>query len=193
MLQRMDGKRADARRIHLRRTNEPARHASVNRLLIRSSRRYLLRHPWLAALSVLGVALGVALVVAIDLANTSASRAFELSSASVTGEATHAVVSVTPGGLVDTTYRRLRVATDVRPSAPVVEGYARVADESGRTLHVLGIDPLAEGAFRPYLGVRGVDLGAFMSGGNTALLGRPPLLIILILGLMMYQAWRTFS
>ena len=37
----------------------------------------------------LGIALGVAVVVAIDLANTSASRAFALSTETVVGKATH--------------------------------------------------------------------------------------------------------
>ena len=45
-------------------------------LLRRSSVRYLLRHPGQLALAVAGVALGVAVVVSIDLANASASRAF---------------------------------------------------------------------------------------------------------------------
>jgi len=61
-------------------------------LLQRSSLRYLLQHPWLMGLSVLGVALGVAVVVAIDLANVSAERAFELSAETVAGKATHQVV-----------------------------------------------------------------------------------------------------
>jgi putative ABC transport system permease protein len=41
--------------------------------------RHLLRHPWQSVLMVVGILLGVAVVVSIDLANASASRAFELS------------------------------------------------------------------------------------------------------------------
>ena len=48
----------------------------MSRLLWRASLRYLLRHPWQIGLSLVGVALGVAVVVAIDLANSSAQRAF---------------------------------------------------------------------------------------------------------------------
>ena len=48
-------------------------------LLVRSSLRHLGRHPWLTALSLLGIALGVAVVVSIDLASGSALRAFEQS------------------------------------------------------------------------------------------------------------------
>ena len=48
-------------------------------LLRRASLRHLWRHPWLIGLSVLGVAVAVAVVVGIDIANAGARRAFELS------------------------------------------------------------------------------------------------------------------
>ena len=41
-----------------------------------ASFRYLLRHPWQLALSLLGIAIGVAVIVAVDLANASARKAF---------------------------------------------------------------------------------------------------------------------
>ena len=61
-------------------------------LLTKTSLRYLLRHPWQIGLSILGVALGVAVVVAIDLANSTRTRAFALSTETVTGRATHQIV-----------------------------------------------------------------------------------------------------
>lgn len=117
--------------------------------LWRSSLRHLLRHPWQAALSVLGIALGVAVVAAVDLATGSARRAFTLSTEAVTGRATHEVVGG-PEGIPDSVYARLRVDLGVRPIAPVVEGYARAPAYRGRTLRVLGLDPFAEGPFRAY-------------------------------------------
>ncbi len=143
-----------------------------------SSRRYLQRHPWLVGLSVLGVALGVAVVVAIDLANTSASRAFALSAESVAGQATHQIVGA-GGGLDEGVYRRVRIGARYRRAAPVVQGYATLADsssgEEGRTFQVLGVDPLAEASFRPYVGGAGsgIDLGAFMAEAGAALLSAP--------------------
>jgi len=124
-------------------------------------------------LSVLGVAVGVAVVVSIDLANSSAQRAFKLSAETVTGSATHQVVGAT-GTLPDSVYRHLRVDRGVRPSAPVVEGYASPA-RGDRTFRVLGIDPFADAAFRPYLGTGAggdLDLGVFMTQ-NAALLSAP--------------------
>lgn len=118
--------------------------------LFKTSLRHLLRHPWQVGLAILGVALGVAVVVAIDLANDSARRAFTLSTETLTGPATHQIVGG-PDGLDDAIYRRLRVELGMRQSAPLVEGYAAAPDHPGLTLHMLGIDPLAEASFRPYL------------------------------------------
>ncbi len=115
--------------------------------LARASRRHLARHPWQLALTAVGVALGVAVVVAVELANASAQRAFELSMATVRGPATHRIVGG-PSGLDERLYTRLRVEAGVRASAPVVEGYAAAG---ARTLHVLGVDPFAEPGFRGHL------------------------------------------
>lgn len=142
-------------------------------LLSRASVRYLTRHPFLMGLSVLGVAIGVAVAVSIDLANTSAMRAFELSAETVTGKATHQIVGAT-GPLDEEVYRHLRVQTGVRPSAPVVEGYASLV-KGDRTFQVVGIDPFADGPFRPYLGTTpagDLDLGAFMTQ-DLALMSAP--------------------
>lgn len=114
-----------------------------------SSARYLLHRPWQMALSVLGITLGVAVVVAIDLGNQSAKHAFNLSSSAVTGKATHQIVGG-PSGLPEDVYRTLRLDLGARKSAPVVEGYARLDD--GKTLQLLGIDPLSDAQFRPYTG-----------------------------------------
>jgi len=141
-------------------------------LLQRSSRRYLTQHPWLMGLSILGVAIGVAVVVSIDLANTSASRAFELSAETVTGSATHQVVG-TGETLDDDVYRQLR-ERGIRPSAPIVEGYGSLQG-GDRTFQIIGIDPLADAPFRPYLGTGAaadLDLGTFMTR-DAALMSAP--------------------
>lgn len=120
------------------------------------------RHPWQWFLAVLGVALGVAVVVAVDLANHSASRAFGLSLEAVFGRATHQIRSSGPGGLDEGLFTALRLA-GVRPSAPVVEGHVRV---DGETLPLLGLEPFSEGPFREHLAgfldpaVRGLMLDA---------------------------------
>lgn len=119
-------------------------------MLWRVSRRHLARHPWQIGLSVLGVALGVAVALSIDLANGSARRAFALATEAVTGRTTHQIVGG-PIGLDETLYRTLRVALGVRDAAPVVAADVAAPAFPGRTFHLFGIDPLVEPAFRPHL------------------------------------------
>ncbi|MFW5972818.1 MAG: ABC transporter permease, partial [Bacteroidota bacterium] len=130
----------------------------MRHMLARSSLRYLRRHPWLFALSVLGVALGVAVVVAIDIANASARRAFELSTEAVAGRATHQIQRP-DGPLADSVYVTIRRDVGYRASAPVVEGYATT---EGQTVRLIGIDVFAEEPFRGYTSGRAFELADFM-------------------------------
>jgi putative ABC transport system permease protein len=97
----------------------------------------------------LGVALGVAVVVAVDLANESAWRAFTLSNQAMVGASTHQIVGG-PRGLDEDLYTRLRLVEGLRNSAPVVEGLGRVPKLSETSFQLLGIDPFAENRFRVY-------------------------------------------
>ncbi len=113
-------------------------------LVARSNLRYWLQHRWQLFLMVTGLALGVAVVFAVDIANESAKRAFALSVDSVTGRTTHQLVAAADG-LDESIYTRLRVELGVRNIAPVVEGTVVMA---GETLQVLGVDLFAESLFR---------------------------------------------
>ena len=119
--------------------------------LARLAVRQLSSHPWQLGLAILGIALGVAVAVSIDLANGSALRAFRLSTEAVSGRATHQVLGG-PSGLPEDVYRRLRLELGVRKAAPIVEGDVSAA---GRALHVLGIDPFVDADFRPYFDAPG--------------------------------------
>mgnify|MGYP001377152998 CR=1 FL=1 len=141
-------------------------------LLLRTSLRYLARHPWQFGLCILGVALGVAVVVAIDLANASARRAFTLSAESVAGRATHQIAGG-PAGLDEALYRRVRVELGLRAAAPVVEGYVQAPALGDQTMQLLGVDPLAEAPFRAFLGAGPggrADLAALIAEPATVLL-----------------------
>jgi putative ABC transport system permease protein len=118
--------------------------------LVLLAMRQLRSHPWQLGLATLGIALGVAVAVSIDLANGSALRAFGLATEAVSGRATHQIVGG-PSGLPDSLYRRLRVEAGVRRAAPIVEGDVVLWGSGARTFHLLGIDPFADGDFRPYL------------------------------------------
>jgi putative ABC transport system permease protein len=108
-------------------------------VLQRASFGYLTRHPWQLALALIGICVGVAVMVAVDLANESSRRAFLMSMDAVNGEATHQIVGG-PAGVDEALYAELRVQYGLRNVAPVVEGYVHVGNV---TLHLLGIDGLA--------------------------------------------------
>src|SRR5713101_7544198 len=120
-----------------------------------TSARALLRRPLQTGLMILGIALGVAVVIAIDLANSSARTAFNLSTETVVGRATHQIQGG-PSGVADAFYRQLRVDWGYRLSAPVVEGVVVALDLDQQPLRLLGVDPLGEAPFRSYFsGARG--------------------------------------
>jgi len=118
----------------------------VSQALRRASAGYLLRHPWQLGLAILGICIGVAVMVAVDLATAGARNAFLLSMDTLTGRATHQIVGG-PDGLDETVYRDLRVMHGVRAIAPVVTGYVSAGDE---TLRLLGVDVFAEREFRAW-------------------------------------------
>lgn len=113
--------------------------------LLRSSRRWLQRRPWQSGLALLGIALAVAVVTGVDLANESARRAFQASVDGVAGQATHEIVGG-PRGLDESVYVDLRLR-GLRTSAPVVEGWVEGAS---RPLMLMGVDPYAEGTLRSF-------------------------------------------
>ena len=122
-------------------------------MLWSTSFRHLLRHPVQLLLALLGLALGVATIVAVDVATGSAARAFELSLAAVQGPATHELDGG-PAGIDEHWYVQLVRTLHVVRAAPVVEGYVTVADEA---LQLLGMDPLAAAGFGG--GAGAVDFG----------------------------------
>lgn len=136
-------------------------------LLWRAQWRYLRGHPWQLVLALLGIALGVAVVVAVDLANSSAQRAFDLSLQGLLGRATH-VIEGPPQGIDEAVYRELRLTHGVRPSAPVVEGYAEFR---GELVRIMGVDAFAETPFRQ-------ELAGSVSGDVEQLLTRPRTILV---------------
>ena len=149
----------------------------MTRSLLLTGLRDLVRRPLHTGLMVLGVALGVAVVIAIDLANTSASRGFARSTEAVVGRATHQVLGG-PSGLAQDVLRRIRVEGGLRTSTPVVEGFVSSLDLDRQPLRVLGVDVLSEAPFRSHLGEGSladpgferllVDDGAVFLGSNLA-------------------------
>jgi len=143
------------------------------RSLTKSSLRYLLRHPWQFGLSVLGIGMGVAVVVAIDIANQSTATAFRLSMDAVSGKATHQIIGPA-GGIPDSFYVELRVKRKLRAIAPVIETYARVSGEGRKVYRLIGVDFFAERPFREYL----AHAGNSLDGALKELLTTPGAVVV---------------
>jgi len=144
----------------------------VPRLLLRAGINYQLRHRWQAFLALFGIAMGVAVMLAIDLANSAAKAAFELSAAQLRGAATHRVTGV-DGKVPLEWYREYFVTPDLPPAAPVVSSRVQLI-ENESSLQLLGLDVFQEGPFRAHLGatLEAADLRDWLAKPNQLILSR---------------------
>jgi putative ABC transport system permease protein len=139
----------------------------------RAALRFYLRHPAQLALAIAGIALGVAVVLAIDLASDTALRAFKLSQSLTSPRASHNV-QASRGDLPEDLYRLVKVTLGVDLAAPVIDGRLRLAGE--QSVSLLGIDPLAELAFDNGLRLAGsgdgpaFDVAELMTRPNAVVL-----------------------
>jgi len=131
------------------------RNGPLWRLAVRRWRRRPLQY----LLCILGIALGVAMLVSIDLASGSAQRAFALSTDAITGRTTHRLVAIGPGGVPDSTFVELRRRFPEIPAAPVIEAYGRAEELDGELLRLVGVDLFSEAPFRGLLGGDGDGQG----------------------------------
>lgn len=108
------------------------------RLLVRP----LFREPVRLTLIVFAVAIGVAVVLAIDLAGTAAAGSFRSSMETLAGDSDLEIIAV--AGVPDTIVGTLASLPYALRISPRIEDYAVVMD-SKRTLPLLGLDLIAEG------------------------------------------------
>ena len=121
-------------------------------LLFRSSWRYYLKRPLHLLFSVLGIALGVALVVGIDMASQSARQGFLLSTQSITGKASHRIVSA-EHVLPESIYVQLRNELGLTKVAPLITQTLQFNIPDNNTLidvKLIGIDPFSEAEIRSW-------------------------------------------
>ena len=111
--------------------------------------RYLARHPLLAILNIATVALGVALYLAIQIANHSANRAFEASVDVVAGKA-QLEVNAPAGNLPDNLFPAVAHHAGILAATPIVRGFVTLPDFPGEYLDLLGIDIFTNVPFRTF-------------------------------------------
>ena len=137
-------------------------------LLLRAGLRYQLHHRWQALLALIGIVMGVAIVLAVDLANAAAKASFQLSAQQLRGAATHRLVGAygqVPQGL----YVELFNTPGHPPMAPVISVTVRGGERDDR-LRLIGLDLFAEAPFRGQLPdtIEGeASLGEWLSRPDT--------------------------
>jgi putative ABC transport system permease protein len=114
------------------------------RTCLRSSRS----HPLRTGLLIFGIALGVAGIIAIDIARISVSKSFELSTQALSSRSTHQVIG-SDFSISQSLFTRIRVDAGIQKSAPVISRLVKIPELGGQTFTLMGIDPFSERAFRP--------------------------------------------
>ena len=119
--------------------------------------RYIAQHRLLALLNVLSVALGVAVYLAIQIANHSANRAFAATVDVVAGKA-ELQITAPVGGLRDDVFPAVAAHPGIKAATPLLRGLVTLPDLPGEYLQILGIDLFTNEPFRTF------ELGGFEGG-----------------------------
>jgi len=135
---------------------------------LRHSRRHLVR----TLLLIFGIAMGVAGVVAIDIAKTSVEKSFDLSTQALVSRSTHQIVGT---GLTvpQDIFTLIRRDLGIHRSAPVISRHVKVSELGNRILTLMGVDPFSETHFRN-LDVQpgNTDMSGIMTGSGGVLISR---------------------
>jgi putative ABC transport system permease protein len=118
----------------------------VTSLLRYFSWRYLRRHPFRVFLSVMSVALGVALFASVDISNTSTEAAFRRTVKKLAGNAQLQVVRTRTMGLPEEVLRRIDAIEGLK-AAPVIQLSTTVPGSADELL-IMGLDFGREASFR---------------------------------------------
>lgn len=120
--------------------------AVVSRLLLRAGLNYQFRHRWQAFLALSGIVMGVAIVLAVDLANAAARASFELSTQQIRGATTHRIIG-NNGEVPQSLYTQLFTTPGHPPIAPVINAKLQL-EGFDREVRLIGLDLFAEQGFR---------------------------------------------
>mgnify|MGYP005832433395 CR=1 FL=1 len=133
--------------------------------LIQFNLRYYRRHPSLSALCLMGIALGVGIVVAVQLINDSALASFSSTVDFLSGRATHSIVSKF-GRIDENLFNRVWSSPRIVAASPVITVMAHTLETSGEPLQFVGIDPFLDRDFRALIPGQGDETAfqRFLSG-----------------------------
>ena len=133
--------------------------------------RYIAQHRMLSALNVLSVGLGVAVYLAIQIANHSANRAFRATVDVVAGKA-DLQVTAPASGLDDGLFPAVARERGIAAATPLLRGFVTLPEYPGEYLQVLGVDVFTNAPFRTFeltgFGAGEFDVQAWL-GDRTAI------------------------
>ena len=115
-------------------------------LFFRQVLRPSLRRPLLPALNILSIGLGVAVFLAIQIANRGALSSFQNAVGLVAGRA-HLEIR---GDIPDSVYPAVAGFPGIRSATPLVEGIVTLPDQPGEYLRLLGVDPFTGDRLRVF-------------------------------------------
>jgi putative ABC transport system permease protein len=114
--------------------------------------RQMRRRPGRTLLTLAGISLGVATIVAVTLTTQTTRSAYREMFGAVTGRASLEVVAEGLGGFDETVVATVAGVSGVQAALPVVQSPAALVSKSGPVpILVLGVDPQRDGAARDYL------------------------------------------
>ncbi len=137
-------------------------------VLFKLNLRYYRRHGVLSLLCLLGIALGVGIIVAVELINNSALASFASSVDFLSGKSTHSIISEYDR-IDEDLFRRVWAHPEVTAASPVVEAPAATKETGSEPIRFVGLDPLLDEQFRSLTPSQG-DEREFVA----FLTGRPP-------------------
>ncbi len=111
--------------------------------------RHLRLNKMKTALVVIGIALGVAVFVSLQIAIHTAIESFNTTVDHVTGKANLQVTSQ-GRGFPEETYLRVKKVAGIKAATPVIQYVAKIDRPAGEPLYLLGIDPFSDRQFRDY-------------------------------------------
>ena len=150
----------------------PLYFSGLSPLLIKNSLRHLKKHLWQTWLCIVGIMLGVSIIVAVDLANSSAQKAFDLSLNTLSGYASHQLVAG-PMGIDEKIYAQLKLELGLSQASPGISDHVSI---KGHTLNLVGIDifsavnSAAAGISQRPFNVGQQELADFINRANTVVL-----------------------
>jgi len=130
--------------------------------------RHLVSERLRAATTVIGIALGIGVIVAVRLTNTSSVRGFQAALELVSGRTSLEIVGVS-GSFDELIMRDLRWLREYGAVSPIIDGEVVALTRNGESerLRLLGVDVLREPSFRDY-----TLTGAQIASGTQSFLER---------------------